>query len=95
MSQRTCTVVEVTDRGGWYLFLSRQEYGELTPSEADCFGPFGSEKETRRYLRDHFGNPWIAIYKDRTYAQLSKDLQALMDQAKNRRPTLGQPWMRG
>lgn len=79
---RECAYIEVTDRGGWYLFLAREEYGELTPWSADCIGPFTSEKTTNNYLHDNFANPGgYCVDSNLTYARLNQTLRTLLDQA--------------
>lgn len=83
---RECAYIEVTDRGGWYLFLAREEYGELTPWSADCIGPFSTGEEAYQHCRDNYSNPggsWSR--KGQTYAALDRDLRKMMDQAENPR----------
>lgn len=86
--QRECAFIEVTDRGGWFLFLAREEYGELTAWSADCIGPFASEQATDRYLHDHFSNPGgMMVDENQTYAELPPALREMM--ARVQRPRRG------
>ena len=89
--QRECAIINITDCGGFYLFLAAQEHGELMPGQADAFGPFPTVSAAEEYLHDYFASPGSIRVprKGQEYWELGENLKVLMDQARRPSP---RPW---
>lgn len=51
---RYCEFFRAQD-GRWYMHLAGREYGDY--EDATTYGPFRSQDEAERFLRDNFSNP--------------------------------------
>lgn len=64
--QRGCAVIKVEK--DWFLLIAWCEHGDLTPNQANAYGPFVTQEDAEDYI-DHFSNPGgVNVYK---YAKLS------------------------